>query len=412
MDKCSFCGKPKNEVKKLVSGGTALICDGCIVACVEALGQDPQAHEKRSDEPPLLKPKEIFAFLDDYVIAQTDAKKDVAVAVYNHYRRREAIRKGIRLPDDVEIQKSNILLLGPTGTGKTQIARAIARMLKVPFFNADCTKFTSAGYVGDNVESMLQGLLADCGGDTDRAQWGIVFMDEFDKMARKSGRGATGYRDVSGEGVQQSLLKMLEGTKMTVPRGQGSVISEHNDLFDTSNVLFICAGSFAGIEEVVKIRVNKGNRVGFGAQARKELSENEVYQSIEEVDILEFGIIPELLGRIPVHTSTLPLTDGEMVRILTEPKDAIVKQFKALFGLDKVDLVFDEAALIAIGREAKKRPTGARALRSIVERVLKPYSYECPSDPTIRQVRITTEVVEGKGEALITREAVLKAATA
>lgn len=412
MEKCSFCGKPRNEVKRLISVEAASICEGCIVACVETLGQDPQAHEKRADEPPLLKPKEIFAYLDDYVIAQTDAKKDVAVAVYNHYKRREALRKGIRLPQDVEVQKSNLLLLGPTGTGKTQIARSIARMLKVPFFNADCTKFTSAGYVGDNVESMLQGLLADCGGDTERAEWGIVFMDEFDKMARKSGRSATGFRDVSGEGVQQALLKMLEGTKMTVPRGQGSVISLHNDLFDTTNVLFICAGSFAGIEEVVKARVNKSNRMGFGASARQDLSENEVYQSIEEADILEFGIIPELLGRIPVHTSTLPLTDEEMLRILTEPKDALVKQFRALFGLDKIDLVFDDDALRAIGQEAKKRPTGARALRSIMERVLKPYAYECPSDPTIRQVRITKAVVERKGEAEITREPQLIAATA
>ena len=411
MEKCSFCGKPRNEVKKLISGGTSSICDGCIVECVEALGQDP-AQEKRSDEPPLLKPKEIFGYLDDYVISQTDAKKDVAVAVYNHYKRREALRKGTRLPQDVEIQKSNLLLLGPTGTGKTQIARSIARMLRVPFYNADCTKFTSAGYVGDNVESMLQGLLADCGGDTDRAQWGIVFMDEFDKLARKSGRSATGFRDVSGEGVQQALLKMLEGTKMTVPRGQGAVISQHNDLFDTSNVLFICAGSFAGIEEVVKTRVNKGNRVGFGAQARKDLSENEIYQSIEEADILEFGIIPELLGRIPIHTSTLPLTDEEMVRILTEPKDALVKQFRALFGLDKIDLVFDEDALRSIGQEAKKRPTGARALRSIMERVLKPYAYECPSDPTVRQIRITKDAVERKGEAEITREPQLIVATA
>ncbi len=408
--KCSFCGKAKNEVKNLVEGNGASICNGCIIACVEALGSGPA--ETKDEEPPLPTPHEIKAFLDGYVISQESTKKDVAVAVYNHYKRREAIRKGVHLPDDVEIQKSNLLIMGPSGTGKTQCARAISRVLKVPFYNVDCTRLTSAGYVGDNVESMLQGLLADCGNDIEKAQWGIVYMDEFDKMARKSGRNATGYRDVSGEGVQQSLLKMLEGTVMPVPRGMGSVISDKNDMFDTTNVLFMCAGSFAGIEEIVKARVNKTSRMGFGSAARKDLSESEVYQSIEEADILEFGIIPELLGRIPIHTSTLPLTDDEMVRILTEPKDALVKQFGALFGLDKIELVFDDEALRAIGQEAKKRPTGARALRSIMERILKNYAFECPSDPTVRKIRITKEAAERKGEAEITREPALIAATA
>lgn len=400
--RCAFCKRPTNEVKKLIGGPDGpFICDRCTAAAGETLAADQKTSIK-AEEKPLLKPREIKAFLDEHVISQEKAKQDVAVAVYNHYKRREAIRRGMKF--DCEIKKSNILLLGPSGTGKTEIARTISKMLGVPFYNADATKMTQAGYVGDDVESMIQGLLQDASGDVERAEWGVIFLDEVDKLARKSGRGASGYRDVTGEGVQQALLKMIEGTKVRTPRGGRMVTGQEVDVVDTENVLFICAGSFAGIEEVVQKRVNKDVRLGFGSAARKDVNEKETYLAIEEEDILEFGIIPELLGRLPVHTTTLPLTEEEMVRILTEPKSAIVKQFKALFQMDGIDLQFDEAALKAIGKEAQKRPTGARALRSIMERTLRPYSYDYPSEDEITAVRITEDVVLGKGEAVVVRE--------
>lgn len=400
--RCAFCKRPTNEVKKLIGGPDGpFICDRCTTAAGETLAADQKSSTK-VDEKPLLKPREIKAFLDEHVISQEKAKQDVAVAVYNHYKRREAIRRGMKF--DCEIKKSNILLLGPSGTGKTEIARTISKMLGVPFYNADATKMTQAGYVGDDVESMIQGLLQDASGDVERAEWGVIFLDEVDKLARKSGRGASGYRDVTGEGVQQALLKMIEGTKVRTPRGGRMVSGQEIDVVDTENVLFICAGSFAGIEEVVQKRVNKDVRLGFGSAARKDVSEKETYLAIEEEDILEFGIIPELLGRLPVHTTTLPLTEEEMVRILTEPKSAIVKQFKALFQMDGIDLQFDEAALKAIGKEAQKRPTGARALRSIMEKILRPYSYDYPSEDEITAVRIIEDVVTGKGEAVVVRE--------
>jgi ATP-dependent Clp protease ATP-binding subunit ClpX len=404
--RCTFCKRPPNEVKQLIGGeGGPLICDRCIGSASATLSEGQKKVQKPEDKP-LLKPREIKAFLDDHVISQEKAKMDVAVAVYNHYKRRDAIKRGLKL--DVEIQKSNILLLGPSGSGKTEIARAITKMLGVPFYVADATKLTMAGYVGEDVESMLQGLLQDAGGDTERAEWGVIFLDEVDKVARKSGRAASGYRDVTGEGVQQALLKMVEGARVSVPRGMGNRMvsgsGQAADMIDTTNVLFVCAGSFAGIEETVKLRVNKDCRVGFGSSSRKEMDGKDVYLAIEEEDILEFGIIPELLGRLPVHTTTLPLTEDDMVRILTEPKNAIIKQFKALFQMDGMDLQFDDAALRAIGRDAQKRPTGARALRSILEKVLRPYSFDYPSEEEVTAVRITEDVILGKGEAVIVRE--------
>jgi ATP-dependent Clp protease ATP-binding subunit ClpX len=411
MEQCAFCDRPRNEVKQLVESpanrGT-FICDRCIRGTYEAINQgDVKAEgiEELEDLGPLDKPAQMYEHLNGYVISQEAAKKDVAVAVYDHYKRREALRKGLKL--DVEIQKSNILILGPTGSGKTQLARAVAKRLKVPFYVADATKLTMAGYVGDDVESLIQGLLSDCEGDVMKAEWGIVFLDETDKLARKSGRNASGYRDVTGEGVQQALLKLIEGEKVQVPKGmaRAGTTSEYN-LVNTENILFICAGSFAGIEEIVTARINKSSKVGFGAPIRQHLETAESYSLVEEEDILEFGIIPEMLGRIPIRTSTLPLTEDEMVQVLTEPKDAIIKQAQALYRMDGIDLQFDEAALRAIGREAKSRPTGARALRSIIARILKKYSYECPSDPTVKTVRITEDVVERKGEAIIVREPV------
>jgi ATP-dependent Clp protease ATP-binding subunit ClpX len=414
---CTFCKKPSNEVKTLIgSEGGPYICNKCVGACVTALSQGEQTEKAKKKGMTLGKPKEIKAKLDEYVISQERAKVDVAVAVYNHYKRR--VRTAASGFEGVEIQKSNILMAGPSGTGKTEIARTIARLLDVPFYVADATKMTQAGYVGEDVESMLQGLISDAGGDIERAQWGMIVIDEIDKLARKSGRSASGHRDVTGEGVQQALLKIIEGSTIAVPRGMAKIIStssgQDHDMIDTSNILFLCFGSFAGIEEVVSKRINKNASVGFAMGAnrtrRKELTEHEVYESLTEEDILEFGVIPELVGRLPILTTTYPLTEDELVRILTEPKSAIVKQFQALFALDLIDLQFDDEALKAIGRGAKKRPTGARALRSIMEAALKQYAFDCPSDPTIKAVRITQGVIEEAAEALLVREEKAKSA--
>jgi len=402
--KCSFCNRPRNEVKQLIAASDQgpFICNRCLKESWAAIQvADAQQNQKR--EEPLRKPIEIKAFFDTHVIAQEKAKTDMAVAVYHHFKRREASKKGMT-PEGIEIQKSNILLMGPSGTGKTELARSIAKMLNVPFYVGDATRLTQAGYVGDDVESLLQGLIQAADGDIERAQWGIIFLDEIDKLARKSGRGATGFRDVTGEGVQQALLKLLEGSKIVVPRGTSKLMNEGADVVDTTNILFIGAGSFAGIEELVEQRLNKGAGIGFGTNERRKVTKTEIYLAMTEDDVLDFGLIPEMMGRLPVLTTTLELSDEDMVRVLTEPKNAIIKQFKASFAMDGIDLQFDDDALKAIGREAKKRPTGARALRSIVEAVLRPYAYEAPSDPSIKAIRITEDVVMGTAKALIVRE--------
>ncbi len=404
LEKCGLCHRPKNEVKRLYSVGNAWLCNKCVQ---EAVGSEAQETKgaKKEERVSLPKPHEIKAHLDQYVIGQERAKVEVAVAVYNHYKRREALRRGMQL-DQVEIEKSNILLLGSSGTGKTHIFRAVAKILGVPFYVADASRLTQAGYVGDDVETMLQGLLADASNDVPRAEWGIVLIDEIDKLARKSGRGASGYRDISGEGVQQALLKMIEGSRVKVSRNLNSrVIVEGApaDYIDTTNILFVCAGSFAGIEEVVPRRLNKNARVGFGADIRrKDIDLTEIYASAIEEDILEFGMIPELVGRLPILTTTLPLTEDEMVRILTEPKDALVKQYSASFAMDGVDLQFAPEALRWIGAEAIKRPTGARALRSILEDILKMPAFKCPGDPSIKSLQVTLD--EGKISVLEGRE--------
>ena len=405
--RCTFCKKPENEVKVLVGNENGpLICNRCAEQVFQVLAKDAKAKILTDEEQPLRKPKEIRAFLDEYVISQERAKIDIAVAVYDHYKRRDYARQGTADIGDVEIKKSNILMMGPSGTGKTEIARTIAKMLGVPFFVSDATKLTQAGYVGEDVESMLQGLMADAGGDIERAQWGIIFIDEIDKVARKSGRNASGYRDVTGEGVQQALLKMLEGHTISVPRSMGRIVSldQATDVIDTTNVLFICSGSFAsGMEEIVGQRKGAG-RVGFGGESKKKLDLTEVYDSATEEDVLEFGLIPELLGRLPVLTTTLPLTEDEMVRILTEPRNALVKQCQALFTMDGIDLQFEEDALRAIGRQAKKKPTGARALRTIMASLLKPFTYEYASEDSVEVIRITREVVEDGAEPIIRRK--------
>ncbi len=430
--RCSFCGKGQNEVHYLIPRNSkdpdsVWICDGCAEGIDKACKERTRADAANNGEQPLKKPHEIKQYLDEYVISQDRAKRDIALAIYNHYKRRQILVKNkgkltVEVngkPEEVEVDKSNILLMGPSGTGKTHIARAVARMLGVPFYVADATKLTQAGYVGDDVESLLQGLIADASQDLERAEWGIIFIDEIDKLARKSGRGATGYRDVTGEGVQQALLKFLEGAKVAVPRGgigtkNNIVGQEKSDMIDTTNILFIGAGSFAGIEEDVEKRINKGSAMGFGAQERKryaDLDKSSIYSQVIEDDVLEFGMIPELMGRMPVLTTTLDLTEEEMVEVLTKPRNSVAKQFRALFSMEDIDLQFDEGAYLAIAREAKKRPTGARALRSILEKVLQPYAFDAPGDPTIAAIRITADVVEGKGQPIYVKREVKMSGT-
>jgi len=416
--KCSFCERPRNEldVKKLVENqdtGVA-ICFGCIKSGAAALEESLRSETTKKTER-LKTPSEIKAYLDQFVIGQESSKRAISTAVFEHYRRREAMQQG-GIPfegDTVEIDKSNILMMGPSGSGKTHIARAVAKLLNVPFYVGDATRLTQAGYVGDDVESLLQGLMAAADHDIERAQWGIIFLDEIDKIARKSGRGASGYRDVSGEGTQQALLKIVEGSKVPVPRGMGSRATSASmgavDMIDTTNILFIGAGSFAGIESIVDRRLNSSMGLGFGKEQRRKRDKTSIYQQVTVEDIEEFGMIPEIVGRLPVITSTIELTEDEMVRVLIEPKNSIVKQFRALYSLGKINLQFEEGALRAIARAALKRSTGARALRAIVTDVLEPYSFDCPDNTNIEMIRITEQSVREPGTAVVVTRGVATA---